>query len=303
MKPSNPPRKHHFIPAFYLSEWASAHDGQLERFRRSSDGIVRAKRLAPAGLGWHRDLYRAPGEHSDPWKAQALETDFFGPLDNAAQRCMARLNSGDLNEWTSAQRTDWAMFLLSLFHRQPEHLAATMVKLRGIYSELIPDMQIRYDELRGHGDPLLFEDWERDNRPDYLDHAAFQLLPTTIDNKKVGEFIINTQWGVIDLTGSDHPLLISDNPIIFRPLKLEMGHIAIPISPFRLFVAAEDKRLFAHLKAEGPKRIVRTANHVVVGNANTFVGAVDRSSETYIAKHFGTWRLGSVAAGFAQASA
>ena len=300
MKPNNPPRRHHYIPAFYLREWASEHDGQLERFRRSPDGVVRAKRLPPAGLGWQTDLYRAPGEHSDPWRAQALETDFFGPLDNAAHRCMTRLNAGDLNGWSSEQRTEWAMFLLGLFHRQPEHLAATKAKLREIYGQSVPEIQQRYEEIRGPDDPLLFEDWERERSTDYLERAAFRLLPTTIDNEKVGKFIINIQWGIIDVTGSDHPLVMSDNPIIFKPLKLDMGHIAIPISPFRLFVAAEDKRLFDHLTEEGPKRVVRAANHVIVGNAGAFVGAIDRRSESYIAKHFGARRLGSLATGFTQ---
>jgi hypothetical protein len=300
MKPPNPPWRHHFIPEFYLSEWTSDHDGLLERFRRSADGVVRSRRLPPAGLGWHPDLYRAPGEYSDPWDAQALETDFFSPLDNAAQRCMARLNSNDLDAWSSQQRTEWVMFLLGLFHRQPEHLAATKVKLREIYGQSVPDIQRRYRQVRGPDDPLLFEDWERERSLGYLDAAAFRLLPSTIDNKKVGEFIINTQWGVIDLAGSDYPLLMSDNPIIFRPLKLDMGHIAIPISPYKLFLACEDKHLFAYLKGEGPKKIVRAANHVVVGNANTFVGAIDRGSEAYIVKHFGARRLGSLATGFAQ---
>lgn len=299
MKPPQPPSKHHFIPQFYLRAW-TGEDGRLERFFKRGSGELGVKRAAPAAMGWERDLYRAPDPELDPWRAQALEENFFSPLDAAAARCMQRLNAGDLNGWTSTDRTTWAMFLMSLFHRTPEHLEATMAKLREIYDESSPTIEARYAELRAPTDPETFDEWERKRDPQYLEKAAFRLLPGTIDNRKVGEFIINVQWGVIDITGSDHPLLISDNPIIFRPLKLLMGHIGIPISPYRLFLASEDLGLFEHMKREGPKQVARVANHVVVGNANRFVGAVDRRSLAYIQKHYGARRLGSLATGFRQ---
>jgi Protein of unknown function (DUF4238) len=52
------PRDHHFIPAFYLKNWAG-RDGKLIEYRRLRGRLV-TKWVGPRATGFERDLYAFP---------------------------------------------------------------------------------------------------------------------------------------------------------------------------------------------------------------------------------------------------
>jgi hypothetical protein len=53
----NPPRKHHYVPVFYLKQWAGG-DGRLCQYRRVYDGKVAVNRKHPDATGYKVDLYK-----------------------------------------------------------------------------------------------------------------------------------------------------------------------------------------------------------------------------------------------------
>jgi hypothetical protein len=75
---NNPPRKHHYIPAFYLKQWAGA-DKKVCEYKRAAPYKIVPHRRAPEGTGYERDLYRLDGAPAPV--AQAFERTFLAALD------------------------------------------------------------------------------------------------------------------------------------------------------------------------------------------------------------------------------
>lgn len=90
-----PARKHHHVPVFYLRPWVDPETGQLWETWRTRAGDLKQRATGPKGTGYERDLYsfRSDLKAVDLPAPDALETSFFGPLDNAAAVSRDRLLS------------------------------------------------------------------------------------------------------------------------------------------------------------------------------------------------------------------
>ena len=295
---NNPSRKHHYLPECFQRQWAGA-DGAVERFTPGYDGSIRSKRLHPGGVGWVQDLYRIPGE-ADERKAQRIETEFFAPLDDAAAVLMREMVKTGQPPSIGEDSSTWASFLLAFLHRTPEHLLATFEKIKELNAELMPEAERRYAELKGDNDPPTFAEWEARWASNAIERSNLKVVTDLISSPRAGPHIINLRWSVIDLAAADHELLVGDNPVIFVPLKLADGHLAISVGPRHLFIATEHVRLLKALKANPPRRVVRLVNQLQVERATKLVIASNRDQAPFIEKHFGTRRIGSFATGLHQ---
>src|SRR5215471_7918469 len=91
--------KHHYIPKFYLKQWAGK-DGRVCEFSRPYQREpgrvapvkppVRARRVYPDGTGYERGLYSFPRLNSQ--LADFLEHRFFRVIDDAASIAVGLLN-------------------------------------------------------------------------------------------------------------------------------------------------------------------------------------------------------------------
>lgn len=296
--PPQPPRKHHFLPECYQKLWAG-DDHMIERFSPGHDGRIRVKKLFPAGVGWSRDLYRIPGE-ADDWAAQRVETEFFAKIDTAAAAIMRKMRDSGAPPRTAEERTAWATFVLAFLHRTPEHLNATLAKMVELSAELMPEVEERYADLRGAGDPPTFAMWQAQSAPHATKLSTLRSVMDLISNPNAGPYIVNLEWAVIDLSSADYRLMVGDNPVILVPLKLPDGHLALPLGPDKLFLASEHRHLVNAVVKAPPRRTVRLVNRLMVERATSVVIARDRSQESFVRKHFGTCRIGSLATGLRQ---
>jgi hypothetical protein len=103
--PMNAPRDHHFIPAFYLKQWAGP-DGKLIEYTRKGGKLI-PKPVGPRSTGYERDLYAFP--ELPPDAAQFMEQVFFAYADQKASR--------------RAQQPSWPRFL-ALDRRTGQRLVA-----------------------------------------------------------------------------------------------------------------------------------------------------------------------------------
>jgi Protein of unknown function (DUF4238) len=74
--------KHHYIPKFYLKQWAGSV-GQLCEYKKLPGRIV-CRRTFPDGTGYQHDLYRAEGL-PEPL-AHEMELKFMRMVDTQATR-------------------------------------------------------------------------------------------------------------------------------------------------------------------------------------------------------------------------
>ena len=109
--------KHHYIPAFYLKQWAGA-DGRLCQYSRPYVQ-VKPKRVHPDGTGYVRGLYAI--DDTDPAIVNAVEAMFLKPSDGLAHEAL--LNLLREKPFPKPQmRTSWSRFVLSLMIRTQRRL-------------------------------------------------------------------------------------------------------------------------------------------------------------------------------------
>src|SRR5262245_53815399 len=113
------PTRHHYIPVFYLRQWAGA-DGRLCEYSRPYKE-VKAKRRHPSGTGYVDGLYTVPGVPSED--AQFVEKHFMQMNDQWAAFALQAFLVGDpkKRDLTAKEKVAWARFLYSLIVRTPEH--------------------------------------------------------------------------------------------------------------------------------------------------------------------------------------
>ena len=263
--------KHHFSPKFYLSGWTT--DGQLCCIRKVYGKIV-AEPKTPTGTGYVHDGYITA--HVPEVDSQRVETAFFSPLDNDAALELQRMLAGDPRIRTSEERSAWTRFVISLLFRHPaavESLKAHFVQMHG---EALRGVQAEFPGSAISLDPV------------HTSVAASNMLTEIIDNNRVGPTIFGMKWVIVDVSQSKLPLMTSDRPIV---MPLGLGdpdcHIALPISPKKLFIAAHDDR-FKQLRPGQETTVVMAINKAVVMQAAEFVWAVDDQQLAFVKKHMGT---------------
>ena len=251
--PPNPPHRHHYIPSFYLSRWATGHDGRLCQYSRPHNRVVRNRRH-PTATGFADKLYELRGLEDD--LANAVETKFFSPVDNAAADALALMEAeGNRARWDSRRRTGWAVFLHSLLLRAPEDVSAFKETWRYLMNaDELRQWEERYQEIRKPGDAATFQEHMANLPADTHDRSAMNALVSMIDGGNVARKIHHMLWHVIDTSDADFDFLTSDRPI------LAMSH----------------------------RQSLRECNRQTCGYAVKYVYGVDDSQLSFVIKHFAT---------------
>jgi len=263
--------KHHFSPQFYLSGWTT--NGQLCCMRKIYGKII-VDPKTPAGTGYVHDGYKTA--HVPEADSHRIETAFMSPLDNDAARELQRMLAGDPRIRTSEERSAWTRFVISLLFRHPAAVDSLKAHFGQMHSVAVESVQ-----AENPGTVIALD-------PAYTSIAASNMLTDIIDNTRVGPTIFDMKWVVVDVSKAKLPLVTSDRPVVM-PLGLADRdcHIALPISPTKLFIAAHTDR-FKQLKPGQETVVVKAINKAVVAQASEFVWAVDDSQFAFVEKHMGS---------------
>lgn len=291
------PKKHHYIPIFLTKYWAGA-DGRVQRYVKYREVVER--RVHPARVGWHDRLYELPlaaAEHK-----QALETHFFRQLDNMAAIALKKMNATPSERLQRQDIEAWTAFMMSLLHRTPECLEdALAAGQRYWLKELQEEVREKYPAIRGHNDPITFDEYLERHEPMETNQIVMRYLPNFITRSQICRVVGNLPWMQILIPDDAPSLLLSDNPLArTNGILVSRGHLAMPISPRRLLVVASDEKTIGVFQKTPVKQIAKAMNRWVVESAQHFVVAVDRSQEAFIKKHFGTSPKPSLHAGLGQ---
>jgi hypothetical protein len=257
---SETPRKHHYIPTFYLKQWAGA-DEQVCEYRQVRPGKIVSRRTAPDGTGYQRDLYRV--DAAPDVLSPEIESTFMRLVDTGASLALQEFLQSNGRALSGRMRSDWTRFILSLQFRTPE--VVSFIKRR------MTDLSKACFDDRAH------------TERDMPQKAALKLLTEIIDNDRVGPIIYDMQWSLARLTRSRISLLTSDRPID-RPHGLGNGdaYIALPIGPELLFLAAHDDACQKCVASTDQTRIVKAINRAVVQCAREFVWGCDDSQYRFV---------------------
>jgi hypothetical protein len=275
--PMGDPRNHHFIPAFYLSRW-SGEDGRLVEWSKPHNKIIPIRRH-PNATGFQRDLYTFPELRPD--SRQWFEKHFLKFTDDVASDALKRILTGEMTSLNDRQKSGWARFLMTLRFRHPD----AVVELRESITNLWKTHDIFtlevYSKIRSPSDPLTFGEYVSSFGPDANSRMELELLIAAMDNKGIGQQILEMAWGLIDLTAASRQLLTSDWPV-----ELSLGttptSVVLPVSPTQLFVACQDENVILSMCQMPPGQLAANVNSYVVGSARRYVFSSDERQKRFI---------------------
>ncbi|KQX40406.1 hypothetical protein ASD04_07205 [Devosia sp. Root436] len=286
--PPNPPKKHHYIPAFYLARWATGADKRLCQYSRPHKTVV-ANRRHPEATGFVERLYELEG--LDGELAQQVESKFFSPVDGAAADALLLMETeGNRAVWDRRRRSAWSRFLHSVLVRAPEDVEIFKVGWRRLMlTDNNGEWEARYQELKGPNDPPTYKEFMLSFPDDDHNRSAMRALAGMIDNENIGLKMNQMIWHIFDTPRGEYPLLTSDRPIIrTNGFHAQNGHLAMPIGPHKLFIAAKDQAALRLMRSIAPGQMVREVNRQITDYAVKYVYGEDDRQLDFVQKHFAT---------------
>jgi hypothetical protein len=280
--------KNHYIPIFYQRRWAVDKKNVYIYFKNPRCADVR--KGSPSSIGYEIDLYTA--KDVDSFSATYLEREFFGITDDLAGRALASIERGP---WPMniVTRSGWGRFVVSLLMRNPEQIGRFNETVSR-YMRAAKSLYEKEYHLRKDVDhPPTFEEFWEQLRPEVMSRTWINLVQTTIDDKVVGNYFINLRWRVFDFHGAN-TLLTGDRPIVMTNGMVNPdSHLALPIGPRKLFVAATEERFLDSIRTDNSDALVEVINDLIVRQARRFCIGVDQSHLDFFAARFGEKRPSS----------
>lgn len=273
-----PPRRHHYIPRFYLRHWADS-SGQSVVYRLTGRDVSNPFRSTAENICNERDLYANRAMDVTSHDAHEAERE-FSRLDSLAASAQQKLiNRGQL---TPTERDDWTRFLMSLFIRQPIELAGlrerALQEWRQILANAHPDLT---DDLRA-GIDRYQEKFQAAASVDAED-LALGTMRRVMDSERIGNVIVRMNWLVYALDETVGSFLTGDMPTLkTNGLVGDHAAIILPIAPQRLFIAAGSERAYAGMDQLPARQVRRMVNVDVVSQARQFVVATDDTQTRFI---------------------
>jgi hypothetical protein len=86
--------KHHYIPVFYLKQWAGA-DERICEYKQRYHGVL-PKRVYPDATGYVHGLYNVPGLPSED--IQYVEKRFMQAVDDRASVALRGAHGGQVRD-------------------------------------------------------------------------------------------------------------------------------------------------------------------------------------------------------------
>ncbi|WP_077145201.1 DUF4238 domain-containing protein [Sphingopyxis sp. KK2] len=279
------PAKHHYVPEFYLREWAGA-DGRLERYTRPTPKKIAVRRVFPSQMGFSRNLYDSPNEKL--LERHWLETRVFQQIDSCAANVFRKLNDEPPGELTGEDVNAWSVFVRAQFYRTPEGLRAVKESGAQEWLAALDAARDRYQELKSISDPDLFEDYVSLQTEGDIERSVLRTLPGIFSSERVVRILNELHYRIMDTGPSVPQFLISDDFLArTNGLLVENGHFAMPISPRRLLVMTVRRETFDRIGRMTDKELVTAVNRWIVESARHFVGATDLSQDRFIRNRFG----------------
>jgi hypothetical protein len=277
------PQNHHYVPVFYLKRWVGK-DGRLCVYiRPRPHDDVKAYWKHPDATGYMEDLYAISGAGDET--ANHLEGRFLNRADNDAAEALDMLETGRMASMDSRQRSSWSRFMMRLLHGTPEAVSRFTSQVAEHVAALEDKFRANYASLRGPTDLETYED--RGSDEEHLARTTVRTLQTVMDSKHLGNYLNGMAWDVVPLRSS-YSLLTSDRPLLMtNGIRGPGKHLAMPIGPRLLFIAADDPAEVQRLAQQDHDALAKVTNDRVVRQARGFVWGLDDTQLRFVERRLG----------------
>jgi Protein of unknown function (DUF4238) len=270
--------KHHYIPVFYLQQWADARSCLIEFSRQGPYGVVKPRHTSPTGTGYVRGLYCI--DDIDPYVVNAVESLFLKPSDGLAAEALQCFLVERAFPKPGPMRTSWSRFMLSLMIRYPKAVAHMKKQLR-------ENVEKMYEQTRTLDQPATFAEFEAKLNTHDMARVHGKLLMDLMQDSRMGRLIFGMHWGVMKYKNYRHNLLTSDRAIASNIFPISAHHMCLPISPEMVFVACATQQAEEEFMRLDPHAVMQAMNNTVVRQAQTYVWGTDDSQLRYVKNRLG----------------
>lgn len=277
----NYPIDHHFIPAFFLAQWADASD-KLVEFTIKHGKLI-PKPVGPRATGYEPQLYSFP--ELPPDAAQFLEQVFFDYADRVASDALKNHLATSPVPWTTESISAWSRFVIALNLRHPDAMPELRDAAKSIWDGSGTAYQAQYEAIKKLEDPATFDEYLAAHDPLASNKMHVNMIVKVFDNEILGKHLNNMKWGVVDVSKSNCRFLLSDRPVCFANLTTPDGMVSLPVGPTKIFIGVNTPDRLQRLRALPARELVHNMNRYVVGRARRFVWAHDQSQTAFIEKH------------------
>lgn len=199
---------------------------------------------------------------------------------------MQRLLRGD-TDFDRKSKNAWARFLMSMFHRSPEGIDRTIAKIKDEFPKNIEDFRLQYDALPTREALPTFEEFTRSLTESDFQEFHLHALRRMMDSKLLGARLNEMIWTVVPNI-SRQPLFTSDRPIFVTALGRDNAHLAMPLTPWQIFLAAADEKTMENLDNRNRYGgFARILDNRVVRQARRHVYSVDDARIDFIRYRLG----------------
>lgn len=278
------PRKHHYIPIFYLKQWAQ--NGKICEFSRPHQD-VKPMMKHPSAAGYEFDLYTIKG--AAPSIAQSLETDFLKVVDQLASNALRALINKEVLNLNPDERSGWSRFIMSLLHRTPEKIQWLRAALLREADRNMLNAEEEYLSVREPSDPKNVADFIRQQPTLAYEATLNKLLYLIMDSQKVGSFICQMRWSVYTVNNNNYySFLTSDRPLIMtNGMAYSHSFLAIPLSPSHLFLATNNIENEQTIQNISHRELVKNMNNILCLQAAKYVYGSDDSQLRFVSNRLG----------------
>lgn len=278
--------KHHFVPKFLLRPWLVEQPaGQHNLWgywwdKRKLD--LTCKRRGVESFCFQIDLLTLKSYRLG---RDAIEQVFFGGIDTkgaAARAAMLELGPANL---TAEQRSDFARLLLSLEARRP----GTVKKIRATATDIAGALD-NDKELVAKLKEFGIEDAPSIHAQKAfglsLEDRALRLIQGLVDNRKVGERLINANWHVRSVGKEIGSFILSDRPLI-RIYGYDHPNAvwAVPLTAYSTFFATNSAATAAVLLRTSDERFVKNTNMSSARQTERFAFSIDEFHAKWLGKY------------------
>ena len=179
-------------------------------------------------------------------------------------------------------RSAWSLFIMSLWMRMPEGIAALKSGIAEAWAQSMPELKAKYG-------PAALEEYLAQRDPDHVERWAMLLAPHLIDHPMIGQLLNNMRWFVRRVPAGAGEFLTSDRPVVRSwTLTEPNSYLFLPIGPKAMFVAVNDLETQRMVEMRDPAEQTEAINRFVVGRAVRFVYARGDGALDYVRQHMGT---------------
>jgi hypothetical protein len=271
------PHKHHFIPAFYLSQWVGPNCKLIE-FTRKYNKLV-AKPVGPDATGFEVDLYETKDLPEE--QRHYLEKVWFNYLDQTAFQALT-IHLGGSSVWTNELINAWSRFVFGIHFRHPHAMPELRTAAKAIWEASGTAYQDDYEKIKEPHHPANYDDFLATLDPFTAAKVRLNMIIKTFDNETLVGHLNQMPYAVIDVSSAPEKFVTSDRPVCISKLGQTDGLIFLPISPTKLFLAVNDEKSLDAVRAQTALDLVCRVNDLVIGRARLYVWARDKSAEPLV---------------------